>query len=174
MNVLLLGPPDSPVRDVLAGENVTIHTDQVTSELLLDVRPGVLVAYRYRHIVPKWALDLYDAVNLHPSYLPWNRGADPNYWSFIDDTPKGVTVHWMDEHLDTGPIIAQRRIEMPYGWTIDEFYEHLRRSVVLLFGEVWSQIKAGTAPRIPQQPGGSYHRLADREHYERQRVAGAV
>ncbi len=162
MKVFLLGPHDSPVRDVLKDETVATFTEPLTAAVLDVAQPDMLVAYRYRHIVPKWVLDEYQAVNLHPSYLPWNRGADPNFWSFVDNTPKGVTVHWMDEHLDTGPIIAQRRIEMPYGWTTDEFYEHLRRSVVLLFGEVWPRIKTGTAPAIPQQAGGSYHRLEDR------------
>ena len=42
------------------------------------------------------------------SYLPWNRGADPNFWSILEDTPKGVTIHIMDESIDTGDILYQK------------------------------------------------------------------
>lgn len=46
-------------------------------------------------------------MNLHISYLPWNKGADPNFWSCIDGTPAGVTLHHIDAGVDTGDIIAQ-------------------------------------------------------------------
>ncbi len=49
-------------------------------------------------------------INLHISFLPWNRGAHPNFWSFYDDTPKGVTIHLIDEGIDTGAIIYQKEI----------------------------------------------------------------
>ena len=48
-------------------------------------------------------------VNLHIAYLPYNRGADPNLWSVLEDTPAGVSIHYVDEGVDTGDIIAQRR-----------------------------------------------------------------
>ena len=50
-------------------------------------------------------------LNLHMSYLPFNKGAHPNFWSFYDDTKKGVTIHEIDEGLDTGPIIFQKEIK---------------------------------------------------------------
>jgi methionyl-tRNA formyltransferase len=54
--------------------------------------------------------------NLHISYLPYNRGAHPNFWSFYDNTPSGVTIHLIDEGIDTGPIIYQKYIN----FNIDE------------------------------------------------------
>ena len=50
-------------------------------------------------------------LNLHMSYLPFNRGAHPNFWSFHDDTKKGVTIHEIDENLDTSSIIFQKEIK---------------------------------------------------------------
>ena len=38
---------------------------------------------------------------MHISYLPFNRGAHPNYWSFKDNSPKGVTIHFIDNGIDT-------------------------------------------------------------------------
>ena len=44
-----------------------------------------IVSYGYRHILSKNILDLLPnkIINLHISYLPYNRGADPNFWSFM-------------------------------------------------------------------------------------------
>jgi methionyl-tRNA formyltransferase len=50
-------------------------------------------------------------LNLHMSYLPFNKGSNPNFWSFRDNTKKGVTIHEIDKNLDTGPIIFQKEIK---------------------------------------------------------------
>jgi folate-dependent phosphoribosylglycinamide formyltransferase PurN/RimJ/RimL family protein N-acetyltransferase len=50
-------------------------------------------------------------LNLHMSYLPFNKGSYPNFWSFSDNTKKGVTIHEMDKNLDTGAIIFQKEIK---------------------------------------------------------------
>ena len=50
-------------------------------------------------------------INLHMSYLPFNRGAHPNFWSFFNNTKKGVTIHEIDNNLDTGPIIFKKEIK---------------------------------------------------------------
>ena len=50
-------------------------------------------------------------INLHISYLPYNKGAHPNFWSFADNTPSGVTIHEVNENLDSGNIIFQKKIE---------------------------------------------------------------
>jgi len=73
----------------------------------------LLVSYRYKYIIPPQVLaDFHPKfrLNLHISYLPWNKGADPNLWSFIDNTLKGVTIHSLDNGLDTGDIAFQKRM----------------------------------------------------------------
>ena len=50
-------------------------------------------------------------LNLHMSYLPFNKGSYPNFWSFRDNTKKGVTIHEIDKNLGSGPIIFQKEIK---------------------------------------------------------------
>ena len=73
------------------------------------MNPKLIVSYNYKHIIQPEIIVLMNGrlVNLHISYLPWNKGSDPNFWSFIDNTPKGVTIHKIDNHLDTGAILYQ-------------------------------------------------------------------
>lgn len=103
---------------------------------------------------------MVQGVNLHISYLPWNRGADPNLWSYIDGTPKGVTIHYLDTGLDTGDIIAQWEIE-PYGETLAETYVDLQAEIKILFILNWDKIKRRTAG-IKQTGKGTYHQVKDR------------
>ena len=48
--------------------------------------------------------------NIHLSYLPFNRGAHPNFWSFIESTPAGVSIHKIDKGIDTGNVILRKKI----------------------------------------------------------------
>lgn len=121
-----------------------------------------VVSYGYRQILPSWIVRYYQgrAVNLHISYLPWNRGADPNLWSWIDDTPKGVTIHLIDEGVDTGPILAQRHVLMGDDETLATSYGKLTHAIERLFCDWWphrGEIKA--KQNIASK--GSYHAIAD-------------
>lgn len=47
-------------------------------------------------------------LNAHPGLLPEYRGVDPVCWSLHRGDPQGATVHFMDEGIDTGPILLRR------------------------------------------------------------------
>lgn len=73
-------------------------------------------------------------LNLHISYLPWNRGANPNFWSFVENTKKGVTIHEIDEKLDKGKILLRKELEFDenreadWNMTIAEYKGKLKES----------------------------------------------
>jgi len=39
--------------------------------------------------------------------LPYNKGCHHSFWSILEKTPNGASIHWMDQNLDSGPIIDQ-------------------------------------------------------------------
>lgn len=101
-------------------------------------------------------------VNLHPALLPYNRGAHPNVWSIIDGTPAGVTLHMVDEGIDTGPVLAQRRVEVRPTETGETLYRRLEAACVELFQESWAEVRAGTLRPVPQpHAAGTSHRSGD-------------
>ena len=76
-------------------------------------KPDLLVLADYGQLVPQELLDLptHGALNLHPSLLPRYRGASPIPATILaGDRETGVSLIRMDAGMDTGPIIAQRRI----------------------------------------------------------------
>ncbi len=162
MRILFLGPADSPTHQhlvQLGQDEISATIDPLTAQHTGDF----LVSHGYRHILPQTILDRYPgrAINLHISLLPWNRGADPNFWSWLEASPKGVTIHHLDAGIDTGDIIAQREVTFPTeDWTLATSYQRLQDELADLFREEWSTIRAGTSSRRRQPPGGSYHRAS--------------
>jgi methionyl-tRNA formyltransferase len=91
--------------------------------------------------------------------LPYNRGISPNLWSFVDNTPKGVTIHYVDETIDTGGIIAQREVFFDDSETLVSSYAKLHAEIQQLFIENWEHIKLCECPVISPKynVAGSYH-----------------
>ena len=166
--ILFLGPEDSPLIPWLQeqGDEVIQAADKLSAQAVVKQKFTFLVSYGYRHILRKDVLDIFPgkAINLHISYLPWNRGADPNFWSFLEDTPKGVTIHYLDEGVDTGDIIAQKEIEFDSDReTLAVSYEKLQAEIKNLFKQNWRNIKSGNCQRQKQVGKGSTHKVKDKE-----------
>ncbi|MBE9138809.1 formyl transferase [Nodosilinea sp. LEGE 07088] len=170
MNILYLGNNNSKVVEILAryGDCVISTSEKLTGNDALVKGADFLVSYGYRHILKTDILNQFDkrAINIHISLLPWNRGADPNLWSFLEDTPKGVTLHFLDAGVDTGDIILQEEIFLDETETLSTSYNKLSELALSLLDRNWAKIRAGEINPFKQPPGGSFHRLADRKNYE--------
>lgn len=170
MKVVLLGPGARRLEGPLAGRGEeTFHSDDPPSVAWSHVAPGdLLVSYGYRHRIKREELKrlLRPPLNLHISLLPWNRGADPNLWSFLEDTPKGVTIHRIDEGLDTGDILLQQQIVFPRSATLRTSYELLQQAIEELFLDRWEDLKLDRVPATPQPRTGTFHRSRDKVPYE--------
>lgn len=168
--ILFLGPSDSLVFIWLKkkGENIFSTTDRITVDYIVENQFDFLISFGYRYILKKDVLDLFpnSAINMHISYLPYNRGADPNFWSFIDGTPKGVSIHFLDEGVDTGDIIFQKEVSFDSLdlETLGSSYQKLQVEIQNLFFQNWDLIKKQKFTRIPQVGTGTMHRVKDKEH----------
>ena len=163
MKVLLLSPYPEKISSIIekAGDEVTILRTQWVSAKDYDF----IVSYGWPFIIPPKTVRHFGPriINIHIGYLPWNRGADPNFWSWHDDTPKGVTIHQMDEGIDTGPILSQVRLPLDPRMTLKMSYGVLRAAAESLFIGAWSSIRNQTVPPYPQAGLGTSHKKKDRE-----------
>jgi len=167
MKVLLLSPYPERLQPSIeaASDHLLARYDAIEMSWVQQMNFDWIVSYGYSHIIRRPVLDAFPSriVNLHISYLPWNRGADPNLWSWIDDTPKGVTLHQVDEGVDTGPIIDQVLVHFGIGETLATSYEQLRTAAETMFTRVWPLVRAGRIHPRRQPAGGSVHRARDRD-----------
>jgi methionyl-tRNA formyltransferase len=108
-----------------------------------ELKPDIILVVYWRFILKKnlFSIPTFGAINFHMGYLPFNRGANPNVWPIIEDTPAGFTIHKIDENVDSGEIIIQKKIKhtiLDTGYTI---HNKLIRNFIELFKENWKQIK---------------------------------
>lgn len=72
-------------------------------------------------------------INCHAGALPYYRGRNILNWALVNDAPEfGVTVHYVDEGIDTGDIILQKTAAV----SDDDNYGTLLRRAIALCGEV--------------------------------------
>ncbi|MBE5892055.1 MAG: pseudaminic acid synthase [Lachnospiraceae bacterium] len=147
-------------------EKVYRIENKLTLEMVRQLVPSYIVSFNYRHIIPMDVLDEMEGrvINLHTSYLPYNRGSSPNFFSFWDNTPKGVTIHKMDEGLDTGDILCQKELFFDEGKeTFATTYEILLKEIKKLFIDSWEDIKSGKIMPREQVGEGTCHRMKELE-----------
>jgi len=148
-------------------DDVFVHSLLTTKDqlrVIKEVEPDYVVSCGYRYRVPEPILEIPEkgCLNLHPAYLPYNRGANPNVWSIVEDTPAGVTLHYMDADLDTGDIIARRKVPTQFSDTGRDLYERLEDAQIELFRETWPDVVAESiSPTEQRSDAGTYHRTDD-------------
>ncbi|OUL76366.1 formyltransferase family protein [Paraburkholderia hospita] len=167
MKVLFLtsGEAARPLADWLGQrETLTVRETPVSAQEIAALAPDLIVSHSYRHILKRDVLaaapDRF--INLHISLLPYNRGADPNLWSFIDETPKGVSIHLIDEGIDTGALLLQREVSFDEdSETLGSSYATLQQTIGELFMENWSSLRDGRIAPRAQSGAGTFHRASE-------------
>lgn len=135
------------------------------SNWVKERNPDWLVSVLFGYILKPDIISLPSkgAINLHPGFLPYNRGIFPNAWSIVEGTPAGTTLHFIDSGIDTGDIIAQQEVVVKPSDTGESLYARLIETSIALFKETWPSLVKGEVPRRTQPTGGSSHRFADLE-----------
>lgn len=120
-------------------------------EIIASLNPELIVIVSYHSIIKKPLLDLYTIINAHGAPLPNYRGRAPINWAIINgEKETAVTVHFIDEGIDTGDIIFQEKVEIK---DTDTAIDVLKRSLPLypkLVSEALKAIELGNPPRRPQ------------------------
>jgi methionyl-tRNA formyltransferase len=150
------------------GEEVLYTEEKIDPAFVTQYTPDIIVSYNYRHILKADVLSIppRGTINLHSSYLPWNKGAHPNVWSFLEDTPKGVTIHFIDEGVDTGDILLQKELVFAEEKeTLKSSYEKLHQEMQQLFKDNWEALKNGEIRPLPQTASGTLHYSRDSEQF---------
>ena len=110
----------SPIKDFALANNLKIYQpENFKDNALIDeiraMEPDLIVVVAYGKILPKEVLDIpkYGVINLHSSLLPRFRGAAPINAAIIHgDSKSGVSIMYVEEELDAGPVILQKETEI--------------------------------------------------------------
>ncbi len=140
---------------------VTRLTEPEVLAMVASYEPDVICVACFNQRFPTALLTLptYGCLNLHPSLLPAYRGPMPLFWIFRNgERATGVTVHRMDQGLDTGDILCQERIPIPEGIPGHEMERRCASLGGRLLAEAVRALHKGKARPRPQPiEGSSYY-----------------
>jgi methionyl-tRNA formyltransferase len=141
-------------------------TEKSQLSLIEEIRPDIVIASGFEHKVPKEIIEIPEKgiINLHPSFLPYNRGAHPYIWPIIEDTPAGVSIHYMNEEIDEGELIDRREVEVKPDDTAEKLYQRLQEQQFQQFKDLWQEIKTGAESRKQKLDRGTSHRREELEN----------
>ncbi|NPV91402.1 MAG: methionyl-tRNA formyltransferase [Firmicutes bacterium] len=166
-------PAPTPVKELALQLGLPVYQPERVKEptaisWLQEAAPEAIVVVAYGQILPPaiLAVPAKGCINLHGSLLPSYRGAAPVQWAVIHGQKEtGVTTMFMDEGLDTGDILLQRRVPLTGEMTSGELYSWLAREGAELLVETLEKLETGVLTRLPQDPSrASYAPPLKREH----------
>lgn len=134
-----------------------IRNAEAVSEIRA-LRPEVIVVMAYGQILPRAVLEIppIACLNLHASLLPRHRGAAPIQAALVaGDEETGITVMYMDEGLDTGDVLLEKKIAIAPDETGGSLHDRLAEIAPAALKGALAKLQAGTAPRTPQDPSAA-------------------
>ena len=146
----------TPVKSLALENNIEVFQPLKIREdykRIIELNPDIIITCAYGQIIPKEILNCpkYGCINVHASLLPYLRGGAPIQHAIIDGyTKTGITIMYMDEAMDTGDIIASRKITINKDDTYGSIYTKLQEIAPSLLIEVLPSIINKTNKRIKQ------------------------
>ena len=146
----------SPVKQLALENNIDVFQPikiRDDFEIISEINPDIIITCAYGQIIPKAILDIpkLGCINVHASLLPKYRGAAPIQWALINgDEKTGVTLMYMDEHMDTGDIIDTKEYIIETDDNVGTLHEKLSLLGVDLLKETLPKIINKTNNRIKQ------------------------
>jgi len=157
-------PPDrgsklDPLKDAALAASIPVYQpprlkDPQAYDQMASLNPDLAVLAFVTDIVPPKVFNApkLGSICYHPSILPKYRGASAINWAVINGEPEsGLTIFWVDEGIDTGDILLQKKVEIGPNETTGELYfNKLYALGVEACLESVALVAQGKAPRIPQ------------------------
>ena len=120
--------------------------NQALKELVGKYQPDLVVSAGFMRILAPEFVQSFKVINSHPALLPLFPGAHAVRDALAAGvTETGTTIHWVDEGVDTGQVIAQQRVEITPGDTEESLHERIkiieRGLIVATIPQVLAELK---------------------------------
>ena len=116
--------------------------DQNFIEKIKKFKPDFIIVVAFR-MLPKviWSIPKYGTINLHASLLPNYRGAAPINWALINGEKfTGVTTFFIDDEIDTGDILLQKKIKINETDNAEDLHNSLSKTGSLLMHKTINRV----------------------------------
>ena len=148
----------SPVKEVALAEKLTLYqppsiNSKSAIRQIKSLSPDLILLIAYGQILSREVLGIpaLGCLNVHPSLLPKYKGPAPIHWTLIrGETSTGISFLFMNEKIDAGDIILQKKVRIDPDETYQELSSRLATLSSEIISEVLEKIKKGDIQKIPQ------------------------
>ena len=122
---------------------LTKKPSKVFLKKLKKMKLDYLLSVSWPHILEEKFFNIpkYGSLNFHLAFLPFNRGKNPNVWPIIDGSSAGVTIHFINNKIDDGEIVFQKKVDLETIDTAKTLFKKLNVKMIKLFEKNWIKIK---------------------------------
>jgi len=167
----------APYLSLLAAQNKISYLEKHNSDAYVNwlnmLKPDILIL----HQAPILASEIFSiprrgTINIHPSLLPKYRGSNPYFWMYYDqDFNAGITLHYIDESVDTGAIINQGAYTMAPGTHYSEVAHKLVHDFAMpmlidALKILDKDNELNVTPQTKDSPTPYAKRISDKEFYQ--------
>lgn len=121
----------------------------------------IIISILYEHLLPPYVLENTQCFNFHPGILPEYRGAGAFSWGLINKAQKsGITLHLIDEGIDTGNVIEIREFIISPKDTAYTLYQKGQDLIYKMFTNWFHDLLLGNyiATPQPEERAATYYR----------------
>lgn len=146
-------------KDGIKGQNISkiaetskipVFTEQ--NDILLKGDLGICIGYPHKISIETIRQYRNGIINLHFAPLPYYRGSKTLSHAILNDEKKyGLSFHYIDKSLDTGPIIAVKWYKLPRDKTAEEIIKELERLAFVFFKEYAHRMLVGKLSSVNQE-----------------------
>ena len=131
-----------------------MKSNMKSKEMLLKVKkwnPDAFIVCGWYHMIPNTWREIAPAYGLHASLLPDYSGGAPLVWAMINgEKETGITLFQMDSGVDSGPILAQKKVQIHSNDNISDLYKKIEECGIELLNENIPLVAQNKHKLIPQ------------------------
>jgi len=146
-------------EEICAGLISTLNVKSEYKKLINNYKIGF--SCHCKQVFPPELVGSIKCFNVHPGMNPYNRGWFPQVFSILNGLPSGATIHEMNSEIDSGPIIAQREVQILDDDTSKGVYRKILSTEFALFDENISRIIQGKYTSSTPGTKGNYNSIYD-------------
>jgi methionyl-tRNA formyltransferase len=179
--VLVITEPDKPAgrKQILTPPSVKLIAEKYDIPLgqpdkiakyepqIKNLNPDLIITSAYGQILPENILRIpkYGCLNVHPSVLPKYRGPSPIQTAILNrDKETGVSIFKMDQGIDTGPVLGQKKIRMENNETSKTLSDKLAKlSIEILKDAIPLFVKGKFKTQQQQEKEATYTKIIRKE-----------
>jgi methionyl-tRNA formyltransferase len=140
--------------------------EKISKRYLIDNEINYIICFGYGQHLDKEVFSMVPCINIHTGYLLRNNGPYSYIWDCIDNTPCGVSIHYISNECNIGDIIAQKKVFLGDRIILRNLSATIFSECKKLFEDEWPRIRSGMASRVKQKGKVIHHTLQEQKLIE--------